>query len=231
MGREPAGDMRKADPENTEQRRRQVLDAALVCFREKGFAGASIGDICRQSGMSPGHLYHYFRSKDEIVAAIAEQDRQAVSQAFDQLAEDDDVLNAIINALDPEADLGVFAIDGTLAFDIFAEAARNPDVARSVRAIYCEISKRLTRLIADAKTQGRIVASVDAEGAALAITTLFEGLAVMGSIHGGSHMARAALSVRAAIRAILGHPLQDSGQTTPIRTRRRRRSSNEEAPS
>ncbi|NJO32357.1 MAG: TetR/AcrR family transcriptional regulator [Rhodospirillales bacterium] len=216
--------MRKADLENTEQRRRQVLDAALVCFREKGFAGASIADICRQAGMSPGHLYHYFTSKDEIVAAIAEQDRQAVSQAFDRLAERDDLLGAILDALNPEADLGDFAIDGTLAFDIFAETARNPAVASSVRVIYRHINARLARLIIEAQARGLVSNSVDAEGAALAITTVFEGLAVMGAIHGGSDLTRAAPSVRTAIRAILEDPPGDAGQPAPMRTQRRRRS-------
>lgn len=216
--------MRKTDLENTEQRRRQVLDAALVCFREKGFAGASIADICRQAGMSPGHLYHYFTSKDEIVAAIAEQDRQAVSQAIDRLAERDDLLTAVLEALNPEADLGDFAIDGTLAFDIFAEAARNPAVASSVRTIYRHINVRLTRLIEGAQARNLVSGSVDAEGAALAITAVFEGLAVMGAIHGESDLARAAPSVRSAIRAILENPSGDAGQPAPMRTQRRKRS-------
>ncbi|QYU68460.1 TetR/AcrR family transcriptional regulator [Leptolyngbya sp. 15MV] len=52
-----------------DKRRRQILDAALRCFRESGFRGASVSDICKVAGMSPGHLYHYFPSKEAIVAS------------------------------------------------------------------------------------------------------------------------------------------------------------------
>jgi AcrR family transcriptional regulator len=51
-------------------RRRQVLDAALSCFAEKGIAGTAIEDICSRSGASVGSLYHLFGSKTGVAAAL-----------------------------------------------------------------------------------------------------------------------------------------------------------------
>ena len=37
-------------------RRNQVLDAAAICFRNHGFHGASMAQISKTAGMSPGHI-------------------------------------------------------------------------------------------------------------------------------------------------------------------------------
>lgn len=216
--------MRKADRENTEQRRRQVLDAALRCFREKGFAGASIGDICKTAGMSPGHLYHYFSSKDDIVAAIAEADRHQAAATFERIAAQGDLAEALLAALDPEVDLGEFGIDGGLAFDVFAEAGRNPRVAAAVRSIYREVNRALASLITAEQADGRIDDGIDPEGAALTITALVEGLVVMSVSHDEAELARATPSVRRMIRAALGRSGGEPERPGPLRTGRGRRS-------
>jgi len=44
--------------------------AALACFTEKGFPATSIADICRKAGASIGSVYHHFKSKGKLAAAI-----------------------------------------------------------------------------------------------------------------------------------------------------------------
>ncbi len=62
--------------EKREAQTERIMDAARKCFVQSGFRGASMHDICREAGMSPGALYRYFPSKESIIEAIAEQDRQ-----------------------------------------------------------------------------------------------------------------------------------------------------------
>lgn len=52
-----------------EERREQILDAALRVFAQKGFVGASIRDIAREVGVTEGLIYHYFDSKDQLLNA------------------------------------------------------------------------------------------------------------------------------------------------------------------
>lgn len=213
--------MRKADLENTELRRRQILDAALLCFREKGFAGASIGDICKLAGMSPGHLYHYFGSKDEIVTAIAAEDRSQAVETLKALGREKPLIDAILGALDPAAELGDYGLDGSLAFDVFAEASRNARVAAAVTSLYGEVSLGLARLIRGEQAGGRLPENVDPHGAAIAIMALIEGLVVVGVSHDEQAIASASPAVRRAIRAILGIPAADTEDSpAPLRTRR-----------
>ena len=48
--------------------RRRILDAAASCFTRLGFHGASMQEICAAAEMSPGALYRYFPSKDQLLA-------------------------------------------------------------------------------------------------------------------------------------------------------------------
>jgi AcrR family transcriptional regulator len=51
---------RLADPGLAERRRRQILEAAAVCFRRRGFHQATMQEICSEAGISPGALYRFF---------------------------------------------------------------------------------------------------------------------------------------------------------------------------
>ena len=54
------------------QRRREVLDCAVKLFAEKGFDGTSINDIAAMTTLKKPSLYHYFPSKQSILAAVLE---------------------------------------------------------------------------------------------------------------------------------------------------------------
>jgi TetR/AcrR family transcriptional regulator len=45
----------------------EILRAAAVCFRERGYHGASVEQIAQELGMRKGNLYYYFRDKEEIL--------------------------------------------------------------------------------------------------------------------------------------------------------------------
>lgn len=54
----------------TEQRRREILDAALQCFLESGVHETSMEQIRKVAGASTGSIYHLFTSKDEIALTL-----------------------------------------------------------------------------------------------------------------------------------------------------------------
>jgi AcrR family transcriptional regulator len=59
-------------PKLVEDRREQIMDAALRVFAKKGFARASNKDIAREAGITPGLIYHYFKSKYDLLRAVLE---------------------------------------------------------------------------------------------------------------------------------------------------------------
>lgn len=54
-----------------DERAPEILDAALACFSEKGFAATRMEDIARRAGISKGTIYLYFESKQAVFKALA----------------------------------------------------------------------------------------------------------------------------------------------------------------
>ena len=55
-----------------EDRRADILQAAISVFSQKGFEGANVADIAAEAKIAKGTIYLYFKSKDEIFRAILE---------------------------------------------------------------------------------------------------------------------------------------------------------------
>jgi TetR/AcrR family transcriptional regulator, fatty acid metabolism regulator protein len=53
-----------------EDKRRQILDAAVRVFAEQGYETARVGDIAQEAGVAYGLVYHYFDSKNAVLEAV-----------------------------------------------------------------------------------------------------------------------------------------------------------------
>ncbi len=67
----PAGRTRK--PRRGPLTRKQILDAALVLFSQKGTARASVRDIAQAAGITDAAIYYHFPSKRELFEAFIEE--------------------------------------------------------------------------------------------------------------------------------------------------------------
>lgn len=65
--------MPKVSEEHKTQIRERLIRAAFECVREKGYDRTTTRDILARSGLSAGAFYHYFKSKDELIAAAGSQ--------------------------------------------------------------------------------------------------------------------------------------------------------------
>jgi len=62
--------------ERRDQRRRQVMQAALTVFAASGFHGATVRLICREAGLTERYLYEAFDNLDELFDAVWEEEAQ-----------------------------------------------------------------------------------------------------------------------------------------------------------
>src|SRR5579863_6328670 len=67
-----------ADRQTRWQRRKEarpgeILDAALACFAERGFAATRLDDVAKRAGVTKGTLYLYFPNKEELFKAVVRQ--------------------------------------------------------------------------------------------------------------------------------------------------------------
>ncbi len=69
---------------NTDARRALVLDAARSVFAEAGIEGASIREIAKKAGYTPGAIYSYFDSKEAIYGALLGESLERLNQSVVQ---------------------------------------------------------------------------------------------------------------------------------------------------
>jgi TetR/AcrR family transcriptional regulator, fatty acid metabolism regulator protein len=62
--------MAARNQQNAAERRRQILDAAVAVFARQGFNQCRVSDIADEAGVAYGLVYHYFRSKDEVLDTL-----------------------------------------------------------------------------------------------------------------------------------------------------------------
>lgn len=134
--------MPKVSEEHLAARRRQILDAALVCFSRRGFHQTSMQQIFEESGLSPGAVYRYFKGKEEIVQAIAAETLSGFAAALESgpRGRPDEIFKRLLDTIDA---VGLRDQRLRLALQVWGEAMVNPRVAAFVRRAIDRLRKRI----------------------------------------------------------------------------------------
>ncbi|HTN97408.1 MAG TPA: TetR/AcrR family transcriptional regulator [Nordella sp.] len=167
--------MRKVDPEKHEAKRRQILDAAAVCFARSGFHKTSTAEICAAAGMSPGNLFHYFKNKNAIIEAIVDEDCRQTSEWFEKASHAEDLFEELYKLMEKNLHLIAEPTYRKLGIEIVAEAMRNPAVGHLVARNDAEQIAALTGILKKAAAQGQIDATLDIKKLATWIAALVDG--------------------------------------------------------
>ena len=167
--------MPKLDEETQLARREHILDAAERCFAREGFHRTSMQGICREADISPGALYLYFSSKEDLIAGICGREKNKMANALASVAEAPDFM-AALSQLGETYCLGEPQEKLRLHLEINAEAMRNASVGDTVRAIDTFVLNSFERLLEDAKAKGRINPSIEVGTIAQIMSLLGDGL-------------------------------------------------------
>lgn len=156
------------------ERRRQILDAAVRVFARQGFHASRVSDIADEAGVAYGLLYHYFRSKDELLdtvfterwelmlAAIEAADARDAS-ARDKL---DDIAGFIVGSYHHDPDLmKVIIVEVTRAANSFGRTHLD-----EIRQAFDGIAA----IVAAAQAKGEFRADADPQFAAMSFYGVVE---------------------------------------------------------
>ena len=168
--------MRTIDPGKHAARRDAILAAARSCFARKGFHQTSTAAICAQAGMSPGNLFHYFPTKQAIIAAIVDQEGRETAAYFAGVQGNANAFAALLDFMDLVLTLAADGDFAGLALDIAAEAMRDTDIAARVARSDASLRGGLQTLLAEAAAAGQIDAALDAAQTAGWIAALIDGI-------------------------------------------------------
>jgi TetR/AcrR family transcriptional regulator, transcriptional repressor of aconitase len=124
-----------------EERRGEILDAALRSLAKTGYQRTSMTDIIQESGLSAGAIYSYFASKQELVRAVAgrvlEERRVELEVASrDRILTPAQIVSTIIAGVRANAPLPVL-------MQVWAEASVDPEL----RAMVQDVLGRLRAVI------------------------------------------------------------------------------------
>ena len=72
------------------EKRRLILDAAVRVFARQGFHTCRVSDIADEAGVAYGLVYHYFRSKDEILDTLFLERWNVLLEAIREVDRDED---------------------------------------------------------------------------------------------------------------------------------------------
>ena len=164
----------------SEERQKQILEAAITEFARHGFHATRMEDIARASGLSKGAVYLYYKSKDAIITALLRTlfawELRGARAIVDTEGSATDRLLAMTRMFADELDRMVVAMPILLEF--YAVAFRQSTVRDYLSQMYEDFRSPLAALIQQGIDRGEFRA-VDAEEVALAWIALTEGLTLL----------------------------------------------------
>src|SRR6476620_6453358 len=110
-------------------RRVQILDAALVCFAQRGFHQTSMHDISAEAGISVGLIYRYFANKEAVISAMANRHKKEIHDVLERAKQAPTLLESLEILFTAHCCESAPQIQSAFVVDLYAESARNPQMA------------------------------------------------------------------------------------------------------
>ena len=197
--------MPKVTEEHRLARRAQIVDAARHCVLSDGFHKTTMADVIQESGLSAGAVYGYFKSKEEIVAAIAEDALSTVDEVFQKILATEQVLTplmALETALEhvvaiserPEGDVTRIAVQA------WAEALRNPAIMSTACGKYSQLRDNFEAVARRAQADGTVDPDADPGHIAQVMFGLIPGFVLQRLIIGDVTIETYTAGLRALLR-------------------------------
>jgi AcrR family transcriptional regulator len=172
--------MPKVSDEHRLARRQQIVAAARTCVAHHGFHKTTMADVIRESGLSAGAVYGYFKSKDEIVAAIADDALSSVDRLFEGLLATNEPLTPLA-ALEATVE-HVALVAGQAGGDVtkvgiqaWAEALHNEAIMAIASGKYRMLRNHFVEVARRAQADGTVDPDTDPEYIAQVLFGLIPG--------------------------------------------------------
>lgn len=173
--------MPKVTEAHLEARRNQILTAACKCFARQGFHQTTMRDLCQEAELSPGAIYNYFKSKDDIIKAMAEMGRKNTHNFLQSTRPDDPAPRALAAMLGSVVDF-LDTSQGTesarLDVRLWGELIHAPHVRKLFLEGCDSVAKQLTEILQEGQRRGEISPQVSPDTAARVFVAIILGLQV-----------------------------------------------------
>jgi AcrR family transcriptional regulator len=166
-----------SQPNPTEERRRQIMKAALACFVRKGYHKTTMDDIVAECGLSKGTLYWYFENKDDLFASLIKAYFFDVRQGTDAVLKQYSTASGKLRGM-AQAFVEFFhAAEGSFSvlFEFWLQSALRDELNQFMSTALSQYRQIVAGVIAEGIQSGEFKA-VNADQIALAAMAAFDGL-------------------------------------------------------
>ena len=143
-----------------EEKRKQILAAAVRVFARTGYHDCRVGDITEEAGVAHGLLYHYFTSKEEVLEAVFRDAWTEVLDAFRAVEASDESPREQLSHVAAIL-LGSWRRDPDLVRVLVREIGRSPQVQTKVGEL-AQAFEAIERIVARGQHEGAFRADLDA---------------------------------------------------------------------
>lgn len=167
-------------PRLTRQRRMEILEAAVEVIGERGLCETRIADVARRAGASAALVLYYFDSKDGLLTeALTHAEDRFYLETFHELTGLRRATDRLVYLIDRSLPAGGSEVlgDWQLWFELWSRALRDPNVALKREALDRRWRTTIAEIVRDGQRSGEF-AHVDADGFALGMASLIDGLAI-----------------------------------------------------
>jgi AcrR family transcriptional regulator len=176
-----------------EDKRRLILAAAVRVFARKGYHTCRVGDIAEEAGVAHGLLYHYFRSKEDVLDCVFRETWLDVVGAANRVEETDEPARERLTGI-AKILLRAWKRDPELVTVVIREGLRSPDLQRRVAEIR-QAFEAIERIIVRGQREGEFRDDVDARLASVVFYGALEEILtgwVLGTLPDGEEQIAAA---------------------------------------
>jgi TetR/AcrR family transcriptional repressor of uid operon len=169
------------------ERRQHIVEAAVVCFSQKGFHATSTAELSAAAGISVAGLYQYFQAKSDLIQALIEFGLESHLALIQRLDDFDDLYQGLEQLAHFIAQDSKTLMHCRLNMEIMAEAGREPKVAQQVLAAESRLIEAVIPLLLRQQEKGRVDPNLDPQLAAAVILAFFDGMVQRLTIPGTNH--------------------------------------------
>ncbi|MBY0215364.1 MULTISPECIES: TetR/AcrR family transcriptional regulator [Paenibacillus] len=168
------------DQQQRELRRNQVLSAAASVFSVRGVAVAKISDIATEAGLSYGHVYNFFESKEKILLALVQSSQERYTELLlEARGVSGTALDKLSWLIEQYLQKGSTSTNFWIVLQAQATEVLNPEEKAEINQTAKANRDLLADIIRDGQSEGTIVEG-DAVELATLLLSLFQSTSIWG---------------------------------------------------
>ena len=185
-------------PARINDKRDRLIEAARTLFHRRGYGETSLADIAKESGVPVGNVYYYFKTKEDIAAAVIEQHAERLAALGHKAEQLPDARARIMAMLDDlSADREKIAANGCPMGSLCIEFGKRDTKLRE------DANRLLLKIVAWVERQFSAMGRADAHDLAVQVVSTIQGSGIVAlAMHDPAVVGREIERLKALVEAL-----------------------------